>query len=122
MMAHENTYTSCDGVAGASADQSTPHIDSAPVYFERQLLLRCGVHALNNLLGKAAFTADALDEIANTIAGTPYTLLHRWPLVGNWDVNVILMALQAEHLTVTWWDERKSFDALSTSRPQPVSG
>ena len=65
-----------DSVVGAetsqpvvsAAEQRSPQIiDSAPViYFERQRLWRCGVHALNNLLGKDAFTADALDEIANT--------------------------------------------------------
>ena len=42
------------------------------------------------------------------------TLAHRWPMLGNHDVNVVMLALQGEGLETEWWDARQSDDELST--------
>ena len=82
------------------------------LYFEPQRLMRCACHALNNLLGRAAFSPAALDEIAISLGGSTYSLEHRWPLVGNYDVSVVLSALSSCGLDASWWDARKPMSEL----------
>ena len=81
--------------------------EEAPIYFESQRLMRCGCHALNNLLGEGAFSPADLDSIALTLANGGRALQHRWPVVGNYDVNVVLSCCASRGLEATWWDARK---------------
>ena len=81
-------------------------------YHERQFLLQCGRHALNNLVGEAwlstenlcAIAADlrAKHEIEDGVSSffNPY---HHWagPGVGNWDVMVLIEALKLRGLRVS---------------------
>ena len=71
--------------------------------------MRCGRHALNNLIGSAAFDTRTLDEFALQISGggLGQAIAHRWPVLGNYDCNVILLALQQCGLAAEWWDKRK---------------
>ena len=85
------------------------------IYFETQRLMRCACHALNNLVGRAAFTPADLDGIATSLGGSAYSLEHRWPLVGNYDVSVVLMALGTLDFEASWWDARKSSAELVTA-------
>ena len=57
-------------------------------------------------LQEAAVTKASLDAIACELGGV-VSLAHRWPLLGNHDVNVVMMALQQRSLDVAWWDARK---------------
>ena len=69
--------------------------------------MHCGRHALNNLLGSAAFRSAELDEIAVSLARMHGSripqlaaLSHRWPIIGNYDANVILLALGSKGFEV----------------------
>ena len=82
-----------------------------PTYFETQRLMRCGAHAMNNLLGRPAFSTETLDELAKTIGGT-LSLQHRWPVLGNYDANVVQMALLTCGYEAAFWDARRPDDEL----------
>jgi hypothetical protein len=76
-----------------------------PTYFEAQSLARCGAHALNNLLGARAFEPGELDALAveaaafasGAGAGLPFALSMRTPVLGNYDVSVLELALSRQH-------------------------
>jgi len=93
---------------------AAPTGSSAELYFERQWLMRCGAHALNNVLGRPAFTSADLDAIAISLGGT-FSLQHRWPLLGNHDANVVLCALDQCGLDAAWWDARRTDGELSAA-------
>ena len=106
--------SSSDGDVAAAAPVASLSVavpSSAPIppaYFERQSLSRCALHTLNNLLQTAAFTTASLNAICREL--TPHKLINphksMWG-VGNWDVNVIMRALQTKGYTVHWFDRRK---------------
>lgn len=86
------------------------------VYHEQQRLMRCAQHTINGLLQEPAFDAAALTEIAlNLDAGGKLSLAHRWPVLGNYDINVLVLALQQRGYEVRWWDRRKSIEQLRSS-------
>ena len=92
---------------GASAACVCP----PPLYFERQVLAHCAVHAANHLLQRRAFTAADFARLGDAL--TPPSLLgllspHRsaWPGVGDFDANVLLSALAGEGLAFRWVDRR----------------
>ena len=97
------------GVAAAAAAAVAPAAAPVrPVYFERQSLSRCAVHTLNNLLQCRAFTPAALDALCRELTPNAFINPHKslWG-VGNYDVNVIMRALQTKGFTVNWFDRRK---------------
>ena len=77
------------------ADRARASLGDAP-YFERQSLMRCAQHAINNLLQRPAVTHADLNELAESISASSFSLQHRWPLLGNHDANVLMLAL-AQH-------------------------
>lgn len=101
---------SATGLAGLAAGPFLEPTSGAP-YHERQSLMRCAVHALNNLAGRQAVSQAELDEIAISLGGS-LSLSHRWPLLGNHDVNVIFLGLQRIGLEGEWWDTRRPEAAL----------
>lgn len=88
------------------------------VYHERQRLQFCLVHSLNNLFQrKDAFTRESLNLIAERLVlddpnkekWTPLSLLfkpHHNALTGNYDINVLIAALEGEGKRVAWQDHR----------------
>lgn len=76
-------------------------------FHERQRLMQCAAHAINNLLQEAAVDASDLDAIALDLGGR-WTLAHRWPFLGNHDANVVFLALQQHGLDAQWWDARRT--------------
>ncbi|NXF56250.1 JOS2 protein, partial [Oceanites oceanicus] len=104
---------------------------AAGPYHERQRLELCAVHALNNVLQRPCFTQEAADEICKRrvaprfsppLPHFPLFLLapdarlnpHRSLLgTGNYDVNVIMAALQSLELAAVWWDKRRSLERLA---------
>uniref|UniRef100_A0A4X2JXG6 ubiquitinyl hydrolase 1 n=1 Tax=Vombatus ursinus TaxID=29139 RepID=A0A4X2JXG6_VOMUR len=81
-----------------------------PVYHERQRLELCAVHALNNVLQQRLFSQEAADEICKRLAPDSRLNPHRSLLgTGNYDVNVIMAALQGLGLAAVWWDRRRDF-------------
>eukprot|EP00965_Chrysotila_dentata_P255194 6212137-Pleurochrysis_carterae.AAC.1 len=80
-------------------------------YHESQVRMRCAQHALNNLLGSSVFDSSTLDGLAIKCGGY-YSLAHRWPFVGNYDANVVLLALDQQGFEVKWHDGRNSVGSL----------
>ncbi|KAH0930029.1 hypothetical protein HID58_015756, partial [Brassica napus] len=88
------------------------------IYHERQRLQFCLLHSLNNLFqDKDAFTREGLDSISENLGTddpcqetwTPLTLLlkpHHNTLTGNYDVNVMIAALEGKGKSVEWHDKR----------------
>ncbi|XP_069738842.1 josephin-2 [Phaenicophaeus curvirostris] len=84
------------------------------LYHERQRLELCALHALNNLLQRPCFTQEAADDICKRLAPDARINPHRSLLgTGNYDVNVILAALQSLDLAALWWDKRRSLEQLA---------
>ncbi|MBN3291593.1 TTY1B protein, partial [Polypterus senegalus] len=88
--------------------------ESAPeIFHEKQRLELCAIHALNNVLQERIFTKEAADEICKRLAPECRVNPHRSFLgTGNYDVNVIMAALQSRGLAAVWWDKRRSVDLL----------
>ncbi|KAM6038188.1 josephin-2 isoform 1-T1 [Chlamydotis macqueenii] len=84
------------------------------LYHERQRLELCALHALNNVLQRPCFTQEAADEICKRLAPNARLNPHRSFLgTGNYDVNVIMAALQSLDLAAVWWDKRRSLERLA---------
>ncbi|EDM07491.1 rCG54248, isoform CRA_c [Rattus norvegicus] len=103
---------------------------SPSVYHERQRLELCAVHALNNVLQEQLFSQEAADEICKRLAPDSRLNPHRSLLgTGNYDVNVIMAALQGLGLAAVWWDRRRPLSQLVLPQvlglilnlPSPVS-
>ena len=83
---------------------------STQPYFERQSLMRCAQHAINNLLQRPAVTHADLNAIVDSISSSSFSLQHRWPLLGNHDANVLMLAFAQHGCTAQFWDARRTTD------------
>ena len=84
---------------------------------ERQRLMLCAVHALNNAMqdldGVPQVTPAELDKIAASLAPRALINPHKNPFgLGNYDVNVLSMAAQNRGFDVKWHDARKDVATL----------
>ncbi|XP_069509874.1 josephin-2 [Ambystoma mexicanum] len=83
------------------------------IFHERQRLELCAVHALNNVLQYKHFSQEAAEEICKRLAPDTRWNPHRSVFgTGNYDVNVIMAALQSLDFAAVWWDKRRSLDKL----------
>ncbi|MQL94859.1 hypothetical protein Taro_027523 [Colocasia esculenta] len=95
------------------------------IYHEKQKLQFCLLHALNNLLQeKDCFTRGELDVIADKLAldgdvdkprWAPLSMIfapHHNRLTGNYDVNVLIAALEARGRVVVWHDRRNGASSI----------
>ncbi|KHN87398.1 Josephin-2 [Toxocara canis] len=88
---------------------SDDKVKEGGLYHERQRLQLCLVHALNSLLQREVFTKHDLDCIAESLHESYWFNRHRSMLgTGNYDVNVLIAALNTHHLQVVWFDARRS--------------
>ncbi|XP_075302005.1 josephin-2 [Opisthocomus hoazin] len=93
---------------------SSSSSSSSGLYHERQRLELCALHALNNVLQRPCFTQEAADEICKRLAPDARLNPHRSLLgTGNYDVNVIMAALQSLELAAVWWDKRRPLERLA---------
>ncbi|XP_050305138.1 josephin-like protein [Anthonomus grandis grandis] len=85
------------------------------VYHEKQVRQLCAVHALNNLFqDKNAFSKYDLDNICNNLSPEYWINPHRSVLgLGNYDINVIMSALQSRGYEMIWFDKRKDPSCLN---------
>ena len=95
-------------------DERDFSVSHPTVYLEKQKWLLCALHALNNLLQDSeAFSKSDLDSICESLSprSTRQSFSvnpHRNSLgFGNYDVNVLMCALQQKKLTAIWFDRRK---------------
>lgn len=98
-------------------------IQQTHIVHHKQRLQLCLLHALNNLFqGETTFSRSELNSIAgNLSAGLqhfdgPFSRLlgtHHNVITGNYDVNVLMAALQSRQTEAVWFDRRKGVDALN---------
>lgn len=83
------------------------------IYHERQSRQLCALHVLNNLLQERAFSKSDLDEICSQLAPGTWMNPHKSPLgLGNYDVNVMMAALQLKDYQAVWFDKRKDLKSI----------
>jgi josephin len=91
------------------------------MYHETQRFYFCGIHALNNLLGGPILTKDSLDEIAMRLAPTsgwwnnPHKSIFG---LGNYDVNVLMIALKDQEYETQYLDTRSGKNIWETQLKQ----
>uniref|UniRef100_A0AAG5DAM0 Josephin-2 n=1 Tax=Anopheles atroparvus TaxID=41427 RepID=A0AAG5DAM0_ANOAO len=88
------------------------------MYHEKQQRELCALHALNNLFqDKASFSKSQLDQICQNLSPNEYINPHRSILgLGNYDVNVIISALQLKNCEAVWFDKRKDPSCIDTTK------
>ncbi|XP_031488287.1 josephin-like protein [Nymphaea colorata] len=105
------------------------------IYHEKQRLQFCLLHALNNLLQvKESFTKAELDAIADKLAvddtnedswsiASVIWKPHHNSLTGNYDVNVLIAALEGKGKKVVWHDRRNDASAINLDQsPDTLTG
>ncbi|EDV44488.1 uncharacterized protein Dana_GF20386 [Drosophila ananassae] len=83
--------------------------DTRMIYHERQTRHLCGLHALNNLFQRPdMFTKADLDHYCYELTPRSWLNPHRsWIGWGNYDVNVIMYALNQRRCEAVWFDRRR---------------
>nr|CAG4643605.1 EOG090X0HOM [Ilyocryptus agilis] len=92
--------------------------DCPKIYHEKQSRQLCALHTLNNLLQKPdAFTKAQLDELCLRLSPDTWINPHRSFFgLGNYDINVIMAALQMAGHDVIWWDKRRKITSEEVDR------
>ncbi|KAJ2952496.1 hypothetical protein O0L34_g6814 [Tuta absoluta] len=87
------------------------------IYHEKQIKELCALHALNNLFqGRGTFSKAELDAICSRLSPNVWINPHRSLLgLGNYDINVIMAALQRKGCEAIWFDKRKDPSCLNLS-------
>ncbi|CAG9783414.1 unnamed protein product [Diatraea saccharalis] len=93
-------------------------MNSKPIiYHEKQVKELCALHALNNLFQtRGTFSKSELDGICSRLSPNVWINPHRSMLgLGNYDINVIMAALQKKGCEAVWFDKRKDPGCLDLS-------
>ncbi|XP_076379226.1 josephin domain containing isoform X1 [Megalopta genalis] len=78
------------------------------IYHERQVKELCALHALNNLFQERGFSKQELDKICYNLSPDVWINPHKSLLgLGNYDINVIMAALQQKGREAVWFDKRR---------------
>ncbi|XP_023022475.1 josephin-2 isoform X2 [Leptinotarsa decemlineata] len=88
------------------------------IYHEKQIRELCALHALNNLFqSRDAFTKSELDLICYSLSPDHWINPHKSILgLGNYDINVIMKALQSRGCEAIWFDKRKDPSCLNLNK------
>ncbi|XP_062859198.1 josephin-1 [Trichomycterus rosablanca] len=103
---------------GPNAKISPSSLQPPVIYHEKQHRELCALHALNNVFQDgAAFSKETLQEICQRLSPSTLVTPHKKNMLGNgnYDVNVIMAALQTRGYEAVWWDKRR--DVCSISLP-----
>ncbi|KAJ7959782.1 Josephin-like protein [Quillaja saponaria] len=104
--------------------------ESSQIYHERQRLQYCLLHSLNNLFQqKNAFTRASLNAICeklvleepNKETWKPLSIVfkpHHNALTGNYDINVLIAALEEKGKEVVWHDRRNGSSSIDLDAPE----
>ncbi|XP_024943441.1 josephin-2 [Cephus cinctus] len=83
------------------------------IYHERQVKELCALHALNNLFQERGFSKQELDQICYSLSPDVWINPHKSLLgLGNYDINVIMAALQHKGREAVWFDKRRDPNCL----------
>ncbi|XP_029978317.1 josephin-1 [Sphaeramia orbicularis] len=88
------------------------------IYHEKQRRELCALHALNNVFQDGtAFSRDTLQEIYQRLSPSTLVTPHKKSMLGNgnYDVNVIMAALQTRGFEAVWWDKRRDEGSIELS-------
>ncbi|XP_067931857.1 josephin-2-like [Watersipora subatra] len=86
---------------------------SSGVYHEKQVKELCAIHSINNLLQAKVFEKKDFDKLSDALSPNTFLNPHRSILgTGNYDINVIMAALQSQGLDLIWFDKRKDVKEL----------
>ncbi|CAK9822387.1 Josephin-like protein [Anthophora retusa] len=78
------------------------------IYHEKQVKELCALHALNNLFQERGFSKQELDQICYSLSPDVWINPHKSLLgLGNYDINVIMAALQRRGREAVWFDKRR---------------
>ena len=79
-------------------------------FFQKQgtLSMQCGMHSINNLLCQNAYSKNQMEAICYELSDDSINP-HKHVLGGDYDANVIMIALQRKGFEVLWMDRRKGF-------------
>ncbi|KAJ7330082.1 hypothetical protein JRQ81_016256 [Phrynocephalus forsythii] len=94
----------------------TPQRMPVHIYHEKQHRELCALHALNNVFQDgSAFTRDTLQEIFQRLSPNTMVTPHKKTMLGNgnYDVNVIMAALQTKGYEAVWWDKRRDVNVIA---------
>jgi len=87
---------------------------ASEIYHEKQVKMLCAVHCLNNLFQSKEFNKAILDDICSQLAPEEYINPHKSVLgLGNYDVNVLMVALETKAMQLVWFDKRKEISSSS---------
>eukprot|EP01084_Bolivina_argentea_P083773 151658_1 len=79
------------------------------LYHEKQQWEMCLLHSINSLLQKHEFTSKQLNSICKELSPNKLINPHRSMFkTGNYDANVLIMALNKMNIDVQWFDTRKA--------------
>ena len=68
----------------------------------------CALHALNNLFQEKRYHKHELDEICYNLSPDVWINPHKSALgLGNYDINVLMAALQKKDYAAIWFDKRR---------------
>lgn len=87
------------------------------IYFQKQTFLdnSCGLCALNNLMGKKAFTYQDLTQICRNISPDSIINPYKSLFGGDFDVSALILALQTHDVSVRWLKEDDDISQLLVS-------
>nr|XP_046207962.1 josephin-1-like isoform X2 [Oncorhynchus gorbuscha] len=103
---------------GEHALSTPPATPPPPIYHEKQRRELCALHALNNVFQDgAAFSRDTLQDIYQRLSPGTLVTPHKKSMLGNgnYDVNVIMAALQIRGYEAVWWDKRRDVGSIALS-------
>ncbi|KAG8511170.1 Josephin-1 [Galemys pyrenaicus] len=104
------------GDKAKSESLELPQAAPPQIYHEKQRRELCALHALNNVFQDGnAFTRDTLQEIFQRLSPNTMVTPHKKSMLGNgnYDVNVIMAALQTKGYEAVWWDKRRDVSAIA---------
>lgn len=84
------------------------------IYHEKQVKELCALHALNNLFQEKKYTKAILDELCVELSPQEFLNPHRSILGrGNYNINVIMKAVQLNGYEALWFDKRRPITILN---------
>lgn len=114
---HRDSQQEVSSSSSSLSPQAPPPSSQTPpsIYHEKQRRELCALHALNNVFQDGtAFTREALQEIYQRLSPSTLMTPHKKSMLGNgnYDVNVIMAALQTRGFEAVWWDKRRDVSRI----------